>query len=47
MLIIYVIVIEVKDAIAKRKAEQGPEIVLSKTEKERLEEENSENDKSE
>ena len=39
MLIIYVIVGEVKDAIAKRKAEQGPTVVLSKTEKERLEEE--------
>ena len=37
MLIIYVIVLEVKDAIARRKAEAGPSVVLSKTEKERLE----------
>ena len=46
MLIIYVIVCEVKDYQAKRKAEEGPKVVLSKTEKERLESENTENKES-
>ena len=39
MLIIYIIVIEVKEMIAKRKAEPAEKVILSKSEKERLEEE--------
>ncbi|MBO7573268.1 MAG: signal peptidase II [Bacilli bacterium] len=42
MLIIYIIVLEVKDYMAKRKAEGVSVKTLSKTEKERLEEENKE-----
>ena len=45
MLIIYIIVLEVKDYIAKRKAEGVSVKTLSKTEKERLEEENKESEK--
>ena len=47
MLIIYVIVEEVKDAMAKRKEEASDEKILSKSEKERLEIEqnNKENEK--
>ena len=41
MLIIYVIMLEVKDYLAKRKAEEGPKVTLSKTEKERLEQDDS------
>ena len=47
MLIIYIIVLEVKDYMAKRKVEDGPKVVLSKTEKERLEEEQKAQNKSE
>ena len=46
MLVIYVIVTEVKEYLAKRKAEEGPKVILSKTEKERLEEENKQDDES-
>ena len=45
MLIIYIIVLEVKDYMAKRKAEGVSVKTLSKTEKERLEEENKESEK--
>ena len=44
MLIIYIIVLEVKDYMAKRKAEGVSVKTLSKTEKERLEEENKESE---
>ena len=43
MLIIYIIVLEVKDYMAKRKEEEGPKVILSKTEKERLEQEKEAN----
>ena len=46
MLIIYVIVLEVKDYIARRKAEPKQDKVLSKTEQERLENEKSQKDES-
>ena len=44
MLIIYIIVGEVKEAIAKRKEENLEVKTLSKTEQERLEQENSDQD---
>ena len=44
MLVIYIIVLEVKDYMAKRKAEGVSVKTLSKTEKERLEEENKEHE---
>ena len=47
MLIIYIIVCEVKDYLAKRKGQESPKVVLSKTEKERLESEQEENKESE
>ena len=40
MLIIYVLVNEVKDAIARRKEEASDTKILSKSEQERLEEQN-------
>ena len=43
MIVIYVIVLEVKDAIAKRKAQNPEGKVLSETEKKRLEEEQKDN----
>ena len=46
MLIIYIIVSEVKDVMAKRKAEAGETIILSKSEKERLESEEKEENSS-
>ena len=47
MLIIYIIVGEVKEQMAKRKAESHNEKILSKSEKERLEAENKDNNTSE
>lgn len=46
MLIIYIIISEVKEVMEKRKAENAPAKILSKSEKERLEEENADNDNS-
>ena len=47
MLVIYIIVIEVKDLIARRNAEVGEVKTLSQTEKERLEKENKDEQDSE
>ena len=47
MLIIYIIVLEVKDYLARRKVEDKPKVVLSKTEKERLEQEHKADEKPE
>ena len=41
MLVIYVIVVEVKELIARRKAEQAEVVTLSKSEQERLDRENN------
>ena len=46
MLIIYLVIVEVKELIAKRNAEVGKEVVLSKSEKERLESEKSDKNES-
>ena len=46
MLIIYVIVLEVKDVIARRKAENPEGRILSETEKKRLEEEQKDSEES-